>query len=346
MRRLLGFTTLIIVTLIALAIVGLVAFRVAAAMREAGRPIEAAGAGARYQIVSGLRIHYREWGPADGKSLLLVPGTMAWSGTWNDIAEPLGKLGYRVVALDLPPFGFSDRPSNADYSRAATAKLILGFANTVGLNRFALGVHSYGGGAAIEAAFAAPERINALILLDVALGLGKPYTKPPLLKPLEWQPLRNLVISATFTNPLMIGKGLRDFIHDDVIVTDARTAIYKQQLVVSGTTSAVGDWLLSGLYNDESGSLAADIANYRSFREPALVIWGGQDTVTPLDQGEEIAAAFPQGRLEILDNVNHIPHVEKPEAVVQLISDFLRTPSSSTEKSDLSGKLRGAVEGR
>ena len=292
MRRLLGFTTLIIVTLIALAIVGLVAFRVAAAMREAGRPIEAAGAGARYQIVSGLRIHYREWGPADGKSLLLVPGTMAWSGTWNDIAEPLGKLGYRVVALDLPPFGFSDRPSNADYSRAATAKLILGFANTVGLNRFALGVHSYGGGAAIEAAFAAPERINALILLDVALGLGKPYTKPPLLKPLEWQPLRNLVISATFTNPLMIGKGLRDF------------------------------------------------------REPALVIWGGQDTVTPLDQGEEIAAAFPQGRLEILDNVNHIPHVEKPEAVVQLISDFLRTPSSSTEKSDLSGKLRGAVEGR
>lgn len=319
-------------------------FRVAAMWRETAAPVEAAEQGANFVKVGGLKMHFRQWGPMDGKPLLLVPGSMAWSETFRDIAEPLGEQGNRVIAIDMPPFGYSERPEDHDYSRAAQAKRILGFADVLGLNTFRLGVHSYGGGAALEAAFSAPERVEAVVLLDVALGLGNEGSGgPPLAGLLSIGPVRNVVMSLTFTNPLMIGKGLRDFIHDDAIVTDERIALYQRPMNVAGTTDAIGRWLFTGLYNDESRSQAADRARYRSFDKPVLVIWGKQDTVTPLAQGEEIASLLPSATLQVLDGVNHIPHVEKPGEVTGLIGEFLAGLESRKAPLKMDSDLRGAV---
>ncbi len=319
-RFLLGAAIVLVVALL----VGLAAFRIMAMVRESA-PVAPPAETARFTTVDGLRVHYMEWGDPNGPKLLLVHGTLAWSRTWRDIAGPLGERGFHVIAPDLPPFGYSERPQDHDYSRAAQSRRILGFADAIGLERFALGVHSYGGGAAIEAAFSAPERIEALILLDVALGLNRPPSSgPPLAGLLSNAQLRNVVVAATFTNPLMIGPGLRDFIHDDSVVTDERIALYRAPLSQPGTTEAVGRWLFTGLFNDESAARSADVGNYYSFDTPVLVIWGRQDTVTPLEQGEFIAASFAKGRLDVLDGVNHIPHVEDPGRVFALIEPFLR----------------------
>lgn len=312
----------VLAALLILVVIGAAGFRLWAGLRET-EPAAAEGWNGRHAMAAGLAIAYREWGPPDGPPLLLVPGTMAWSQTFGDIAEPLGKRGFRVIALDLPPFGYSQRPAAHDYSRAAQARRILAFADAIGLDRFALGVHSYGGGAALEAAFSAPERIDAMVLLDVALGLGRPVEGPPLAPLLSVGALREALVALTFSNPLATGFGLRDFIHDDRIVTGDRIALYTRPLGVAGTTHAVGRWLLTGLFADESASLAADPARYRAFAAPVLVVWGREDTVTPLGQGEEIAALLPNARLAVLEGVNHIPHVENPVEVVRLISEFL-----------------------
>lgn len=348
MRRLLKIFAAFVAGLVAVVGVALMTFGALALNRESQTPEQAAGAGASYVQVGDLAIHYREWGPADGKPLLLMPGSFAWSETYRDIAEPLGARGWRVIGVDMPPFGYSERPANHDYSRTAQSSRILDFADALRLDRFALGVHSYGGGAAIEAAFIAPNRIQALILLDVALGLGqKEPPKPPLAALLRIGPVRNLLTAATFTNPMLIGKGLRDFIHDDKLVTDERIEIYARPATVEGTTQAVSAWLLTGLFADERAAYSADLANYRTFDAPVLVIWGREDTVTPLPQGEQIAAAFPKGRLEVLDGVNHIPQVEKPADVVDLIDGFLRSapgdaaPVSAAEPNN---GLRGGLD--
>ena len=225
----------------------------------------------------------------------------------------------------MPPFGYSERPADQDYSRAAHARRVLGFEDALGLRHFSVGVHSYGGGGVIEAAFSAPARIDALILLDVALGLGR--TEAPALPfasflNSDWP--RQLLTASTFTNPLMVGPGLRSFIENDDVVTAERIAIYARPLNVEGTTNAVGHWLFTGLFNDERKSLAANPANYRTFTPPVLVIWGRQDTTTPLQQGEEIASLFPHAELAVLDGVNHIPQVERPHDVVRLIANFLK----------------------
>jgi pimeloyl-ACP methyl ester carboxylesterase len=306
-----------------LVVVALAIFRGLALLRETAAPQQAAGERARFVEVNGLAIHYRQWGPAEGPPLVLIHGTLAWAETWRDIARPLGETGWRVIAPDLPPFGYSPRPADGDYSRTAQSKLILSFADALSLDRFALAGHSFGGGATVEAAMAAPERVSALILLDVALGLDAPPPSGALRSLLAVGPLRNTLSAATFANPWLTGYGLRNFIADDALATAERVALYQQPLSVRGTSPAIGDWLRTGLFGDHAGARSGDKANYRDLAIPTLVIWGREDTVTPLPQGEEIAALLPDATLVVLDRVNHIPHLEQPESVAREMLGFL-----------------------
>ncbi|HTV68995.1 MAG TPA: alpha/beta hydrolase [Rhizobiaceae bacterium] len=313
-------------------------FRFAATTRETQSAETAAGAGATFATVAEQQVHYRAWGPESGRPLLLIHGTLAWAETFRDIAAPLAAKGYRVIAPDLPPFGFSDRPVGHDYSRTGQAKRILAFATAMGLDRFTLGVHSYGGGAAVEAAFAEPERIDGLILLDVALGLGQePKSAPWVLR--ASSDVRDLIVASTLTNPVATGLGLKAFIADDSIVTTERIDLYRRPFVMRGTTTAIGRWLLTSLFRDESKTAASNPARYEAFEPPVLVVWGREDSITPLAQGEAIAASLANAKLEVLEGVNHIPHVEKPAEVVALIDAFMRTlpgapPDPATEKRD------------
>lgn len=300
-------------------------FRLWSAFRETTPSLS--GEWVAASLVGGdTRLAYREWGNHDHPPVMLIHGTLAWSQTWQVIAPQIASAGFRVIAPDLPPFGYSQRPSNADYGRKAQADRILAFADALGLQRFDLVGHSFGGGATVETAFRSPERINGLVLLDVAmawksLGGGGPAVS--LLS--RVRPIQTALMATTFTNPLMIGPGLRDFIADDSIVTDERIELYRRPLAVQGTSAAVGDWLQSGLFGDETTSLAADTTRYAGFEPPVLIIWGEVDTVTPLDQAKHLQSLFADAQLSVLPNVNHIPHVEAPNQVAQLIIDFLRS---------------------
>jgi pimeloyl-ACP methyl ester carboxylesterase len=296
-------------------------FSVSATLRETIRPGREGHKGT-YVNASGLDLHYTSWGPATGKPILLIHGTLAWSKTWYEVAGRLGDAGFRVIAPDLPPFGFSERPDDGDYSRKAQARLIFAFADALGLESFVLVGHSFGGGATMEVAFSAPGRIEGLVLLDVALGLDS-QEGAGLISGLFGTPiLGRSLTAATFTNPLMTGKGLRDFILDDAIVDDGRIALYQLPLEVDDTSTEVAHWLEGALFGDERSSLAADRANYRNFARPVVLVWGREDSVTPLAQGAAIRALLPRATLVVLDGVNHIPHVEQPEMVAGIIAEF------------------------
>ena len=145
--------------------------------------------------------------------------------------------------------------------------------------------------------------------------------------------LREAIMAATFSNPLMIGKGLRDFVaDDDAVATPERIEVYRRPLVVKGTSHAIADWFVTGLFGNEEASRAFKPESYRSFQKPALLIWGKEDSVTPLAQGEEIARLLPKAQLSVLDGVNHIPQIEAPEKTASLIAAFvssLQPPGSN-----------------
>lgn len=323
MRRLLRVVGLTVLAVLLLAGLVLGGFGVTASMREIQEPEAAAGGASNWVGAGGLSLHYSAWGPAGGPVLLLVHGTSAWSQTWRDIAVPLGEAGFRVVALDLPPFGYSHRPADGDYSRVAQAGIVRAFARALSLENYVLVGHSFGGGATVEAALAEQPSLRGLILLDVALGLDGGGPVLPVGALLGIPGVAGAVASATFANPLLIPYGLRSFVADDSIVTEQRIELYARPLTVKGTSEAIGEWMVTGLMGDQSDSLTGTRGGLGEIRLPTLLIWGREDTVTPLYQGEDIAMTLPDAELVVLDGVNHIPHIEKPQAVVEAMLTFL-----------------------
>ena len=307
-------------------------FRVAAMMRETAEPTALSSDGSRLVMADGLSMHYRQWGPDDGMPVVLIHGTLAWAETWRDIAGPLGDAGFRVIAPDIPPFGLSQRPQDADYSRTAQAHIINAFMDAMALERPVLVGHSFGGGATVEAAAMRGDNIRGLVLLDAALGLSAPDKGPPWFSPLfAFEPVRTAFASTTFANPLFIPSGLRAFVADDTIVTDERVAIYRRPLAAKGTSAAIGAWLQTGLYGAHDGARTTSRQGMSEIAIPSLVIWGREDTVTPLEQGIEIADLLPNARLAVLEDVNHIPHVEAPQAVLQEMLPFLTALRAGAE---------------
>ena len=102
---------------------------------------------------------------------MFVAGTAAWSGFWLSIAETTGRAGYRATAIDLPPFGFSERSASGAYSRVDQAERLHALVVALGLKRPTIVGHSFGAGAVVEYAFRYPEEIGAMVLVDAALGL-------------------------------------------------------------------------------------------------------------------------------------------------------------------------------
>jgi len=103
----------------------LAGFRIAAARREVLSRSEAAPSTGQFIHAADVQMFVQEDGPSDGPPVVLIHGTGAWSEIWRGTMHALAGAGYRAIALDMPPFGFSTRPTSADYSDSAQARRIL-----------------------------------------------------------------------------------------------------------------------------------------------------------------------------------------------------------------------------
>ena len=108
--------------LLVLLLLVVVCFRLAAAFREDSVPDEIAPPSGVFVEISDARLFVQEQGPSDGQAVLLVHGTGAWSGLWGETTSELAQNGYRTIAVDLPPFGFSELRESDDFSRSSQAR--------------------------------------------------------------------------------------------------------------------------------------------------------------------------------------------------------------------------------
>ncbi|MEP6494973.1 MAG: alpha/beta hydrolase [bacterium] len=301
----------IVVIVIGLPSLVLACFRFAAARRETVSRTAAAPRTGRFVRAADVEMYVQETGPHDGAPVLLIHGTGAWSEIWRRTLDTLAALGYHGVAIDMPPFGYSDRPANADYGDEAQARRILGVIAALGLDRVTLVGHSFGARPTMEAFFLDGSRIARLVLVDAALGLDTTARRPgwPVRAALAAPPVRNALVSATLTNPAFTARLLRGLVADASAVTGPRIAMFQQPFVRERATASYGEWLRSFVTMSER-SLATDRERYRAIRVPALVVWGEADNITPLSQGKEIAGLIPGSVWVGLAGVGHIPAIE------------------------------------
>ncbi len=220
---------------------------------------------------------------SSGPSIVMLHG---WGQSRSDL-RPLGKLlakAATVHLVDLPGFGESPLPaatwSTADYALHLDAHLqARGIATPILLG------HSFGGRVAVQLAGLFPARVRGLVLMAAA---GLPGKRSPL-RSLRLQGVRSLGfilkrverITALPTHAWFVRRfGSRD---------------YKQAGALRG--------ILVRAVNEDLTSVATRI------RCPTLLIWGEEDTETPLEMGRRYHAAIAGSELVALPNKDHFPYV-------------------------------------
>lgn len=181
--------------ILALVLAVLIVLRALAASREGGMPPTPADMQMIATPTGAVAVHVS--GPADGPRMLIVHGTAAWGGFWRDSAKELAAKGWRVIAVDLPPFGWSEHDEQARYDRISQAERLAAVIAATGSGPAAVVAHSFGGGPATELALRHPNRVRGLVLVDAALGHLDPTADPATAKAMRIRPLAELVTAAS-----------------------------------------------------------------------------------------------------------------------------------------------------
>lgn len=288
----------------------------AAVLRESGPQPEAPAEGRLVPTADGA-VFAQIRGPESGLPVILIHGSAAWSGFWTPIAQRLAKDGFRAIAVDLPPFGYSQRSPQGAYRRTDQAQRLIDLIRNLKLQNTVIVGHSFGAGATVEVIMQQPSLFKGMVVVSGALALpedGQDYAEERAL--LRWamgsSPVTETLVASVVTNPLLLRPLLASFLHNKDAATDAQADILKQPYARSGSTKAYALWLPTLLLADRA-AMSADPRNYASIKVPTSLIWGDKDQVTPLAQGRQLNRLIAHSRLNVLENVGHIPHIEAPD---------------------------------
>ena len=308
---------IVILLAVTAAVLGGLAALTAYGVRRIERSHPPAG---RFVEVAGGRLHLLELGPADALAVVLLHGA---SGNLADMRVALGdRLAqrYRVILVDRPGHGWSDRPGDsADASPARQAALIHQALERIGVARAILVGHSWSGALATAYALAYPDAVAGLVLLA-------PVTHPwP--GGVAWY---NPILTARFVGPLfartvalplgelLIGPGVTA-----VFAPQAPPADYREraavELVLRPSELIANAEDINGL----KAFVTAQAPSYGAIRAPVVVITGDRDeTVTPRIHAEAIAAVLPRGKLIVLPGVGHMLHHAAADVVSKAIDEI------------------------
>ena len=302
----------------------LLAFRAAASLREG--PVQPPPGMTNF-AAPGAHVAAVVAGPEDGPRVLLVHGSAGWSGFWRDVTAHLASRGWRVIAVDLPPFGWSGRDPRGQYDRVSQAKRLSAVLAAVGSEPAVVVAHSFGAGAAVELAVRQPEQLNGLVLVDAALGQFDVPESGGVAAALRLRALSELATAATVTNPVALGPLLRPMLARKESA-EPWLEVLRAPMRREGTTAAYARWLPS-LFLADNKEISRRSSTLRQMRVPVSLIWGAADPVTPLEQGQRIAALTRARSLAVLPGVGHIPHIEDPDGFLAALDAALPTVRGS-----------------
>jgi pimeloyl-ACP methyl ester carboxylesterase len=268
--------------------------------------------------IHGRRIAYSSEGT--GPVLLLIHGMAGTCESWREIIQPLARH-HTVIAPDFPGHGAS-APGGGDYSIGGLAAGLRDLLLSLGHERATLVGHSLGGGVAMQFAYQYPEMVERLALVSSG-GLGPEVT--PILRAAAL-PGADVFIATTAAPAARIGSvisrglgvvGLRPGTdvaevargYASLADADRRAAFLASVRAVIGTGGQLID--------------AADRL-YLAEGLPVLIVWGSRDPIIPLRHAEDAHRAVPGSRLEILDDVGHVPQLEAPGRFLVALEAFLR----------------------
>jgi len=250
----------------------------------------------------GVEVFYRAAGDPNAPVVLLLHGFPTSSFMFRDLIPQLAD-NYRVIAPDLPGFGFTVVPAerNYTYSFDALARTIEAFTDALGLSRYAIYIFDYGAPTGLRLAMAHPERVTAIISQNgnaYEEGLGD-----------AWGPIRTYWSAPTAEN--------RDVLRQNILTLEATRWQYTHG-VTNPDSVAPESYTLDMALMERPGNkeiqldlfldYASNVKLYPKFQEyfrkskpPLLAIWGKNDPFFIPAGAEAYRKDLPNARVQFLD---------------------------------------------
>ena len=280
----------------------------------------------RYLPLMGTRVHYTDEGAANSEgTLLLIHGFGASLHTWDGVLPQLTRR-YRVIRLDLPPFGITG-PLRDAQGRPRAMELPLyrdfidAFVDTLGLSKLTLIGNSLGGMVSWDFAVRHPGRIEKLVLIDSA---GFPMKLPIYIDLFNH-------LGVRMTSPWMLPEGIiraatRDVYGDPSRVSEPTLRRYADFFYADGARQAIGKMVPKFRFDD------VDTSGLASIRVPTLILWGQRDRWIPPAHAGEFARRIPGATLRMYPALGHIPMEEIPEKSANDVKIWLDSLAVKTPK--------------
>lgn len=273
--------------------------------------------------VQGTNVFYREAGPKDAPGLLLLHGFPTSSHMFRSLIEQLSDR-YHVIAPDLPGFGFSDAPDRKRfrYTFENLAKIIGGFVQAIGLQRYAIYVFDYGAPVGFRLALANPARITAIISQN-----GNAYEEG---LSQGWNPIQRYWREPSPENRT----ALRDFLTPKATKSQYLSGVQDPSLVAPESYT-LDSALLARPGNDEIQldlflDYASNVALYPKFQEylrtnkpPLLAVWGKNDPFFLPPGAEAFTRDNPNAEVHFYET-GHFALETHAAEIAETIREFLQ----------------------
>jgi|UPI0005501A62 pimeloyl-ACP methyl ester carboxylesterase len=268
------------------------------------------GVKSEYVDAGGYRLHYFEAQPPEGGGapLVLIHGLGARGEDWSKMIPALAARGFHVYAPDLPGYGRSSRPKDADYSIVMEEKAVVSFVQAVHLPHAFVGGWSMGGWVAMKLALDHPALVDRLAIYDGAGTYFPADFGAELFVPAD-APGVNRLLKVLSPHPAP----MPDFVIQAVLRKMAETSWVVERSMRAMTSGR-------------------DLLDFRlpDLHQPTLVVWGADDELIPLSAGKRIHDLIPHSTLRVVEGCGHLAPLECWRPVADVTATFLHAEPAVT----------------
>lgn len=266
----------------------------------------------KFVEVGGRHVYVEQAG--EGEPVVLLHGFCCSSYSWREVIPGLARH-HRVIAPDLPGFGYTERPCQAEaYRFSGLSRTVLGVLDALEVESAHFVGHSYGGALALWMAERHPDRVRTLTLVATATP---ELTVEQRQLWARFRSLNYLLLHTSLLSRSAVRKALEQSYHDRSRVTDELVEAYRERLLVEGVEDAYYGFLAPL----EDPPPPVDL---HAIEMPVLVLWGDHDRIIPAERALPYVRRFPRSRMVVFERCGHVPMEERPRAFLREVLPFLR----------------------
>jgi pimeloyl-ACP methyl ester carboxylesterase len=278
----------------------------------------------RFLDIGKAKVAYYEEG--EGKPLLLLHGCPFSSYIWRKVI-PLLSSRYRCLAPDLLGLGDTETPEGADWSLRAQAAMIVGFLDTLGIERAHVVGHDHDAAVAQLLAAEYPERIDRLVISNAEAYDNWPSEQErPFVRATQLPFLGDLIMWAYSRRPLFrLTLKEAKAVHDAKALTPELLDGYIRANLSDRHRRAKTKRFLASQFDQENNRVTTELlVDLRRFDHPTLLLWAADDPHFGPEWGERLYHDIPGAvGLELLPETGHLLMEERPERFAVLVGNFL-----------------------